>query len=122
MAEYDDENVGGLELDEIEGVKNEQSETMKHILSVHQRELAKERPEPPEKEELQKNLIESIADANQKIDIDLLELEDRDKKNEKWDCQSILSTYSNLYNHPKLIAEDRIKVCIYIYAWVIRTL
>ena len=22
---------------------------------------------------------------------------------ERWDCESILSTYSNLYNHPKLI-------------------
>ena len=23
----------------------------------------------------------------------------------KWDCESILSTYSNIYNHPKLISE-----------------
>jgi len=22
-----------------------------------------------------------------------------------WDCESILSTYSNIYNHPKLIPE-----------------
>jgi len=26
---------------------------------------------------------------------------------EKWDCESILSTYSNIYNHPKLIEESR---------------
>ena len=26
---------------------------------------------------------------------------------EKWDCESILSTYSNIYNHPKLITEPR---------------
>lgn len=25
------------------------------------------------------------------------------KEKEKWDCESILSTYSTLYNHPKLI-------------------
>lgn len=24
---------------------------------------------------------------------------------DKWDCESILSTYSNIYNHPKLIPE-----------------
>ena len=24
---------------------------------------------------------------------------------ERWDCESILSTYSNLYNHPTLIRE-----------------
>lgn len=30
---------------------------------------------------------------------------------EKWDCQSILSTYSNIYNRPKLISE-RNSVCL----------
>lgn len=36
-----------------------------------------------------------------------------EKPKEKWDCESILSTYSNLYNHPKLIEEpgkDKIKL------------
>ena len=32
--------------------------------------------------------------------------EDKDEEpQKKWDCESILSTYSNIYNHPKLIAE-----------------
>lgn len=26
-------------------------------------------------------------------------------KVDKWDCESILSTYSNIYNHPKLISD-----------------
>ncbi len=25
---------------------------------------------------------------------------------QKWDCESILSTYSNLYNHPTLIKDN----------------
>lgn len=29
------------------------------------------------------------------------------KLEEKWDCESILSTYSNLYNHPRLIEEPK---------------
>lgn len=29
---------------------------------------------------------------------------------EKWDCQSILSTYSNIYNHPKLIEEPQVVI------------
>lgn len=33
------------------------------------------------------------------------------EKKEKWDCESILSTYSNIYNRPKVITENRIKVC-----------
>ena len=32
-------------------------------------------------------------------------LQDDEKADEKWDCESILSTYSNAYNHPKLITQ-----------------
>lgn len=31
------------------------------------------------------------------------------RERDKWDCESIISTYSNIYNHPKLISEP--KVC-----------
>lgn len=36
-----------------------------------------------------------------------LEVSDDDEENpkKKWDCESILSTYSNIYNHPKLLAD-----------------
>lgn len=32
---------------------------------------------------------------------------------EKWDCQSILSTYSDIYNHPKLITEPKVSQHVY---------
>lgn len=32
---------------------------------------------------------------------------DEGEPERKWDCESILSTYSNIYNHPKLISEPR---------------
>lgn len=35
------------------------------------------------------------------------------KEKEKWDCESILSTYSNIYNHPKLITEP-VRVYLFI--------
>ena len=112
MAEYDDENVGGLECDEIEGAKTEHSETMKQIIGQYQRKKAEERQKPPEaKEFLQANLLESMKNLDEKGDTDLLEVENRDNRKERWDCESILSTYSNLYNHPKVIEENRIKVC-----------
>jgi protein LTV1 len=44
-------------------------------------------------------------DAREVISIEVEANEDR------FDCESIISTYSNLYNHPKLISEPhRIKV------------
>ena len=33
-----------------------------------------------------------------------------EEKGEKWDCESVLSTYSTLYNHPKLISERSNKI------------
>ena len=121
MAEYDDENLGGLECDEIEGTKTENSEAMKQIVGEYQKIRAEERQKPPEFNESSSmaNFIESIDSNNHKPDLDFLEIDDRDRKKEKWDCESILSTYSNLYNRPKLITEDRIKVSDYsgIYYW-----
>ena len=32
------------------------------------------------------------------------------EEKEKWDCETILSTYSNLYNHPKVIEEPKVIV------------
>jgi protein LTV1 len=32
-------------------------------------------------------------------------LQDDEKDDEKWDCETILTTYSNTYNHPKLIPQ-----------------
>lgn len=39
------------------------------------------------------------------------------RERDKWDCESILSTYSNIYNHPKLIAEPKVNFffCILLY-------
>jgi len=37
-------------------------------------------------------------------------MQDDDIEIDKWDCQSILSTYSNLYNHPKVIATKQIRL------------
>ena len=120
MADYDDENLGGLECDEIEGVKAENSETMKQIIGEYKKIKAEERQKPPlPNEASMTHLIESIDNSGDKASMDILEIDDRDRKKEKWDCESILSTYSNLYNRPKLITEDRIKVSDYsgIYYW-----
>merc|ERR1712205_250959 len=32
------------------------------------------------------------------------------EKEEEWDCETIVSTYSNLYNHPKSIDQPRIQI------------
>merc|ERR1739844_823509 len=50
-----------------------------------------------------------IAEENQtpSNNIDIVEVDEENEDN--FDCESILTTYSTLYNHPKLISEPSIK-------------
>lgn len=43
------------------------------------------------------------SDSDQEEPTYKLPVENPEEK--KWDCESILSTYSNIYNHPALIKE-----------------
>ena len=46
--------------------------------------------------------------AREDSDEEFVELEvsdDEENPKKKWDCESILSTYSNIYNHPKVLAD-----------------
>lgn len=45
---------------------------------------------------------ESSSDSE---DLEVMSVEDNSNK---WDCESILSTYSTLYNHPRLIEEPQV--------------
>lgn len=51
---------------------------------------------------LSKYEIKSSSDSE---DEEIMIVEDRSNK---WDCESILSTNSNIYNHPRLIEEPRV--------------
>jgi len=42
-------------------------------------------------------------DGNEEDDIDDLISSDEEDKKDRWDCETILSTYTNLENHPRLI-------------------
>lgn len=48
-------------------------------------------------------IVEREDSSSEDEDLEKLVVDAREK--EKWDCESILSTYSNIYNHPKLIPE-----------------
>lgn len=46
------------------------------------------------------------SDSEDEAVLEKLVVDAREK--DKWDCESILSTYSNIYNHPKLISEPKV--------------
>lgn len=105
---YEEDEVGGCELDELEGVKSENSDIMKSVLAQHAKDRIKSEPHDVS---LRKDMmdvideaaIENIFDQKELIEAEEVEPEDR------FDCESILTTYSTLYNHPKMISEPSIK-------------
>ncbi|EZA57294.1 hypothetical protein DMN91_002414 [Ooceraea biroi] len=101
-AAYDENEIGALDCDEIEGYVAHDSD----ILLQYAKEFEKKQTEDTD------NITELMKDRMKIVEKDCSESEDDLEKlvvdareRDKWDCESILSTYSNIYNHPKLISE-----------------
>lgn len=97
---YEDTEIGALDCDEIEGdINPNQSE----LLMKYAEEFQKEK----EKENGLNDKIRGLAlvgdeeESGEEEDSD----DENDRPKEKWDCQSIISTYSTTKNRPKIIKE-----------------
>jgi len=100
MDQYGEMEDGPLDGEEIEGTMDEGGERMQELL----KETAQERATARQKIESAKEVQRYELDESDNAEEDLVAMEVREKK-EKWDCESVLSNYSTLYNHPKLISE-----------------
>lgn len=93
--QYGDTEIGALDHEDIDGCQGS------HVLDSILEEFEMTQEEKKFKD---------IKNYNEEVDVDsdkgcdIVEMVIEEPK-EKWDCESILSTYSNLYNHPKLIQE-----------------
>ncbi|XP_015601567.1 protein LTV1 homolog isoform X2 [Cephus cinctus] len=106
-AGYDESEIGALDCDEIEGYVEPDSD----IVLQYAKEFENQQKEDTE------NVTKLMKDRMKIIDTEYSSSEEGDEKLEKliveprerdkWDCESILSTYSNIYNHPKLISEPK---------------
>ncbi|XP_064605794.1 protein LTV1 homolog [Liolophura sinensis] len=101
--QYDDTEIGALDHEDLEGGVDQGSHLLNTILDQF---------EDQQKLVALKDVVEpgeTINDSGEDSGMDdnglvTVVLEEPDKK---WDCESILSTYSNLYNHPRLIDEPK---------------
>ncbi|RZC36037.1 LTV1 -like, partial [Asbolus verrucosus] len=97
-ADYDENEIGALDCEEIEGHVPESSD----ILLQYAEEFAKsQKSEKLDKEVIATKIAEQLENSDEEGEMVYIEIPEK----EKWDCESILSTYSNIYNHPKLIKE-----------------
>ncbi|XP_032999816.1 protein LTV1 homolog [Lacerta agilis] len=100
FEQFDDDEIGALDNAELEGFIHSDSTRLQEVLNDYYREKAKNcvKLEGLEIKEDSKLLPSEEEDEVEEIAALVIE-----EPKEKWDCESILSTYSNLYNHPKLI-------------------
>ncbi|XP_012579228.1 PREDICTED: protein LTV1 homolog [Condylura cristata] len=99
--QYDDDEIGALDNAELEGSIQVDSNRLEEVLNDYYKEknencVKLNTLEPFEDQEPPMNEL----DGSEEEEIVTVVLEE---SKEKWDCESICSTYSNLYNHPQLI-------------------
>lgn len=99
---YDDPEVGALDCEEIEGHVDINDEL---LLKISKDFTKNELPQKYDKAWDICRLVKFQHDEDKEEEIIELEVSDDEdgQKKKKWDCESILSTYSNIYNHPKVI-------------------
>lgn len=103
MEEYDDDQIGELSDDDGSGDRVE-----KHDWTLMEQAMG-ELDEKYDLSNLEAEKVDHIKDCDVHGDYDDVEEVEKytEPEKESWDCESIISTYSNLYNHPKLIAEPK---------------
>ncbi|XP_025414210.1 protein LTV1 homolog [Sipha flava] len=102
FSAYDDVDIGALETEEIEGTLTMESELIKK--AAEEFELNMKRDEIPTDRTA---ALIFDSDSDQEEPTYKVPVENSGEK--KWDCESILSTYSNIYNHPALIKDPPIQ-------------
>ncbi|XP_078085509.1 protein LTV1 homolog [Mustelus asterias] len=98
--EYDDDEIGALDHHELEGCIQVDSTRLDEVISDYQTQKAKDCQMPDDLGPRGDVLLKEEEEAKEEIEMLIIE-----EPAEQWDCESILSTYSNLYNHPKLITD-----------------
>lgn len=100
---YDENEIGALDCEEIEGHVPESSDILLQYADEFKKDQSRE---ILEKDLLSNKIKESLVDQETESEEEMVNFVVPEK--EKWDCESILSTYSNLYNHPKMISEPTV--------------
>ncbi|RZF37679.1 hypothetical protein LSTR_LSTR003090 [Laodelphax striatellus] len=96
FAEYDDNEIGALDCEEIEGNVDVKSDLLMQYAEEYSKANEKQYFEPDRKAVTFKDCSDESGEEFDRVVVE---------EKPQWDCESILSTHSNLYNHPKLIQE-----------------
>ncbi|NP_001085284.1 protein LTV1 homolog isoform X1 [Xenopus laevis] len=100
--QFDDDEIGALDNTELEGFIDSNSGRLEEVINDYYKQKAKDCVKL--KNLTPRDGMDSVTeeDDEDKEDMQTIVIEE---PREKWDCESILSTYSNLYNHPQIIKD-----------------
>lgn len=102
FEEYDDNEIGALDCEEIEGyVPTTSDQLLECVAEFDKRDPSEDMTKDYERPSINLDALMESDSGDDLRDFEVREGNDE----EKWDCQSILSTYSNIYNRPKVISE-----------------
>jgi protein LTV1 len=110
FEEYDEENIGECEVEEgqeIVGFVEPDSDRFQELVKEFQQ--SKGAPVTLDKpdEQIKKLALEAYRKEQKKgEELEEITVEAPGSKRGRWDCESVLSTYTNIYNHPTLIREE----------------
>jgi len=104
FAAYDKGEIGALDCDEIEGSMQTNDERILDLANRHEENIKAAEAD----DELRRRILDLAENSDEEKDIVELPC-----KKQEWDCESILSTYSNIYNHPTKIIEPKVSTVRY---------
>jgi len=106
MEEYDEEEIGARDHEEITiGNLNINDDLMTDI--VEQFIIDHTKIPFADAVDEEEAVIGGGSSGESEVDDEELFKEFEKKEKPDWDCESIISTYSNIYNHPKIIDEPK---------------
>ncbi|RXM96097.1 Protein LTV1-like [Acipenser ruthenus] len=100
--QFDEDEIGALDNAELEGFIDAGSSRLHQVIDDYFKQKAKEYQKPDDLGPKELPVLNEEDEEDEKEEMETLVIEE---SKEKWDCDSILSTYSNLYNHPKIIKD-----------------
>lgn len=104
--QFDDDEIGALDNAELEGFIEPDSARLEEVIKDYfkQKEKEYQRPDDLGPKELPV-LKEQDEDEDEEKEEEEMETLVIKAPEEKWDCETIISTYSNIYNRPKVIKD-----------------
>ncbi|XP_062244318.1 protein LTV1 homolog [Platichthys flesus] len=100
--QFDDDEIGALDNAELEGFINPDSARLEEVIKDYFKQKHNDFLRP---DDLGPKELPAVREEDEEEEEEEMQTFVVQAPEEKWDCETIISTYSNIYNRPKLIED-----------------